>query len=69
MKNRILARYRSLSRFEQFLLATVLITSLILVPLLILFACAGNGFIQFIYEHRSLPFLNRLIQPQYPLEY
>jgi hypothetical protein len=69
MKNRILARYRSLSRFEQFLLATVLITSLILVPLLIFFACAGNGFIQFIYEHRSLPFLNRLIQHQHPLEY
>ncbi|MCI0498067.1 MAG: hypothetical protein L0Y36_00095 [Planctomycetales bacterium] len=69
MKTRLLNWYHSLDRFEQVLLAGVLIISVILIPLLILFACAGGGLIQSVYEQRSLPFLNRLIQHHYPLDH
>ena len=71
MKNRILHRYSLLSRFEQVLLAGVFVISLILIPLLILFALAGDPFIQSIYKQHSLPVLKHLIQnqDQFPLEY
>jgi hypothetical protein len=69
MKPQILNRYNLLSRFERGLRTGVFLISLILIPLLLLFAYVGNPFIQFIYEHHSLPFCDRLIQHSYPLEH
>jgi hypothetical protein len=71
MKNGILYRYSLLSRFEKILLANVFFVSLILISLLILFVWTGDYFVQSMYEQRSLPILNQLIQnqAQHPLEY
>jgi hypothetical protein len=69
MKKQILQRYNLPSRFERGLLTVVFLISLVLIPLLLLFAYFGNPFIQFIYEHHSLPFCSRLIQHSYPLDH
>jgi hypothetical protein len=69
METQTLQRYNLPSRFERGLLTGVFLISFVLIPLLLLFAYFGNPFIQFLYEHPSLPFCNRLIQHSCPLDH
>ncbi len=69
MKKLFLYQYSLLSRLERVLLIGFSAISLVLIPCLILFAWAGDDFVRSIYEQRSLPFFNQLIQHEYPLEH
>jgi hypothetical protein len=71
MKNPIWRAFQSIDRFEKTILLTFSLVSLILIVCLAYFVLAGDDLIGSIYEQRSLPVLNKLIEHQslHPLEY
>lgn len=71
MKNRVFFQCGCLGRFEQVLLTGYTAVSLVLILSLLWFVLYGDSLIRLIYEQRSLPVLNQLIQhqPQFSIDH